>query len=445
MKTHFAVLSLAVLLPAQQPASDPFIKGGGKPKAGAPAPQQPQAEPDVVFLLESFTLPQSQYTAWIDTPADREKLHARVIEAVQKGTAALDGCHFIRTRPGTRCTLDASEEFIYPTQWSKADHTTGLQYPEAMEMSPMGDRLEFEPVVDDHGSLLTLNHSLERARFLGYRPVKTAARFQGAVTAALAQQKTLAIQRLVLGLPALAGTMGVGDAITLVFITPRLISTPPPAEPVSKGAGNPSLTARVISLGRTRAWELLRQHAGRDDALLTQLRGLIASKDAVLEHISTTTSQAGQRMVQDSGEQHYYGTEFDAPFSGTPARPAIDAQTPAQPAVRPYQASVTAFDCRQLGFHWESETVLYHPGNGTASTDLSFSFVKFNGTVKDPAWSPHYPTWPLFINQQATTSVRQPLGTTLLVSTLSPPGETGINGRKDDSRVWFLFLETTLE
>lgn len=445
MKTILpSLLCLASLLSAQEPPKDPFIKEAKKNSAPPPAAAI-EDRTNIALLVETFTLPQSLHASLLAEEEGREKLHPRVLAAVKDGTATLDAFHFVRTRSGTRSRLHSSEEFIFPVDWNTAAPETGLQYPKSFEMQPMGDVFEFEPVFENDGAAISVNSSFTRARFHGFRPAQADRTKPGAVVASISRPQVLSSVRMLPGIPSLLGSHSHEGGTLLVFGTPQLLRIEPPAQPVSKGAGNFSLTPRIVSLDRKTAWELLRQHPDGGPQLAAALQKLLASKQAVLEHISTLTGTPGTRVVHDSGGQFYYGTEFAPPFPGLPASPAVDEKTPAQRAVPPNPASVTAFECRQLGFRCEMEPVLTAHQTDLASINLSVSFTHHNGDVQDEHWSTHYPQLPLFIEQNVVTSVLQTLGSTILVGTLSPPGETGINGRKDEARAWLLLLETVME
>ena len=82
---------LAVVSSAQEaPKKDPFIKD----KKPAVAPQPTEQVANVTFLLETFSVPQADFAAWLEMPEGRDKLHAQVLAAVKAGKATLDGCHF---------------------------------------------------------------------------------------------------------------------------------------------------------------------------------------------------------------------------------------------------------------------------------------------------------------------------------------------------------------
>ena len=441
MKTQTLLfLAITSLLPAQEKTKDPFIKDKKAPEAAQPA----DSPTNLTFSLETFTLPQADYATWLDSPTGRDQLHSRVLAAVKAGTARLDACHFVRGKSGQQLALESIEELMYPTLWHDAD-STGFQYPAAFDMRKLGDRLELEATLEVSGAALDLNHSFERAHFLGFRPYKADTTLSGVAIADFLDQKTPSNTGLLPGVPALLGThTGEGRQVTLFFATPQVLRIAPTQKKPMRGVGNLALTPRLFSLDRTRAWELLQKHPEDSAALLAEIQPLIATQDAVLEHISTITGKGGNVMSHESGQVFNYGTEFHPPTDEKPTKPSQDPQTPAEPARAKALAGTAALDGRALGYRWEVEPVLGEEGD-LADISIKFSYSTHTGAVKDPHWNGHYPELPVFTNQEITTNITQAVGTTILISTLNPPGNTGVNGRKDEARVWLLFLETNLE
>ncbi|MFO1438794.1 MAG: hypothetical protein U1F81_10820 [Verrucomicrobiaceae bacterium] len=422
------VFAFVTALAAQEaPKKDPFIKDK---KAATPPPTEQVA--NVTFLLESFTMPQADYIAWLKVPGNRDGLHGLLLEAMRAGKATLDACHYVSTKSGTRFSLESVDEMSFPVEWDHADEK-GFQYPVAFEMKPAGDRLEAEPTVDASNSLVDVNQSFERVRFAGLRAQKADRTLPGVVVADFHEQRAPANAALPARMPALVSVHAASEGqVSLTFITPRVQPVIRPAKAAPRGAGNILLTPRVISLDRLRAWELMEQHADDARALLHQLNGSLADGSAVLEHISMLRGKPGMRVQSEAVKQHYYGTEFHPP---TPAKPPAQAAT---------QAGTSNFDCRRIGFNWEAESVLSTDGQ-IIDINIMFERCTFAGNLADPLWNEHYPDYPVFGCQKITTSCAQAAGSTILLSTLNPPGDTGVNGRKDESRVWFLFLEAVVE
>jgi len=443
MKTHTLLfLALVTALIAQDKPKDPFVKDK---KAAAEAAATADVPKNVVCLIETITLPQVDYVALLDSPKDREKLYERAVAAVKAGSAKLDGCHSITTKSGIRSVSEAVDELIYPTEWNGADRA-GFQYPKAFEMRQLGDRIELEPTLEAGAGALDMTHAFSRIRFLGFRQYRADTTLSGVPVADFIEQQGPSGCRVIPGVPALVATLTSlqPGVITLVFATTQVVSVIAPAPPPQLGAGNIHMTARVISLDRMKGWELLKKHPLDGTACLAELKPLLAAKEAVLEHVSTISTKSGTRAVHDSGGLYPYGTEFDPPTEGKPAQPSDDPKKPATPAKEPALAGTKSFESRALGFRFEVEPTM-NVARTTIDIITSFSNTLLKGALKDKNWSERYPDLPLFSNQKITTGYTQAFGSTTLIGTLNPPGDTGANEHKDESRLWLLFLEVSHE
>lgn len=458
MKPHLCLfLACASLLNAQDKPKDPFIKDK-KAASAAPSAAATPAEPfaaedtavpevrkNVLCFVETFTLSQADYAALLDAPDGRDKLYNLVQAAVKAGSAKLDGCHLVTTKSNTRSTVEGVDELIYPTEWTPADRA-GFQYPTAFEMRQMGDKFEFEPDLNDENGTLNMTHDFSRDRLLGVRLSKADATLAGVPVMDIFARHGPSTCRMIPGFPTLISTLNdvQPGSITLVFATAQVITLKSPKAPAAKGTGNLFLTARVISLDRTKGWELLKEHAMDGVACLAELKPLIAAKEATLEHLATINVQSGVRATHESGLIHYYGTEFAPPTEGTPAQPGEDPKKPGTPARPAGLAGTTAFEARNLGFRLELEPTVSED-NGFVDLTLAPEFVSMTGNLKDKNWNEHYPDVPVFTNQKITTGYTQVIGTTHLIGTMNPPGDTGVNEHKDEGRMWLLFMDMNLE
>ncbi len=451
-------LACTSLLSAQDTPKDPFIKdkkaAGAVPAAQGSSAASASAKPaatvlrkNILCFIETFTLPQADYMALIDAPDGHDKLHAHMLAAVKAGTVKLDGCHSITMKSGIRSSLAGVDELVFPTEWTPAD-LTGFQYPTALEMHQLGDHLELEMVLDEESGALHLTHDFSRDRFLGMRLCKADATLAGVPVPEFFEQHGPSSCQMVPGRPALIATLnhdGQPGDITLVFATAQVISLAVPAKP-AKGKGSLLVTERVISLDRMKGWELLKKHASDGDgaACLAELKPLLAAKEAVLEHVSTIHTQAGTRALHQSGLLFTYATELAPPSAGAPAEPSNDPKKPGIPARAPGLAGVTAFATRPLGFNLEVEPTRSED-NVFADMTLSPQYVRMTGNLKDKNWSEHYPEMPVFSSQKIITGYTQLIGSTTLVGTLNPPGDTGANEHKDEGRMWLLFMDVNPE
>lgn len=443
MKTHLCLfIATTSLLCAQDKPKDPFVKD--KQAAAAPAVTEDSPR-NVQCLIETFTLPQADYAALLDGQEGRDKLYNQVLAAVMAGTAKLDGCHLIMTHPGSRSTLECVDELVYPTEWTAADRA-GFQYPTAFEMRQLGDHFEFEPTLDDESGALNVSHQFSRDRLLGVRLFKADTTLAGIPVMDLLVRNGTSACRVIPGFPTLIATLKDAQpgSITLVFATMQVIALPAPKTPVGNGKGNLMLTARVISLDRTKGWELLKKHGMEGRGCLAALKPLLAAKEATLEHIATINTQSGVRALHESGTLHTYGTEFMPPSDNAPVPSGDDPKVQAASARPGGLAGTRSMESRNTGFRLEVEPTRSEDG-ALAEMTLAPEFVKMTGNLKDKNWSEHYPEVPLFSTQKITTGYAQVIGTTALVGTMNPPGDTGANEHKDEGRMWLLFMDVNLE
>ncbi|MFN0079667.1 MAG: hypothetical protein ACKVY0_24650 [Prosthecobacter sp.] len=451
MKSHALLfLALVTVLAAQDKPKDPFVKdkkaATAAPAAAAePEPDVPEAPKNVLCFIETFTLSHTDYAALLDAPEGQDKLYSHVQAAVKTGTAKLDGCHLMTNKSGTRSTLESVDELIYPTEWTPADRT-GSQYPTAFEMRQLGDKFEFEPTLDDENGTLNITHEFSRDRLLGIRLFKADATLAGVPVVDVFARRGPSSCRMIPGFPTLISTLNdvQPGIITLVFATAQVITLKAPKEPAAKSKSNLMLTARVISIDRMKGWELLKKHAMEGGACLAELKPMLAAKEATLEHLATINTQSGVRATHESGLLYTYGTEYAPPTEGVPAQPSDDPKKPGTPARPAGLAGTTAFEQRSTGFRLEVEPTR-SADNAFSDLTLAPEFVRMTGNLKDKNWNEHYPEVPLFSNQKITTGYTQVIGTTTLIGTMNPPGDTGANEHKDEGRMWLLFMDVNQE
>lgn len=456
MKTSFTLfLASACLLAAQDKPKDPFIKDKKAAASPAAAPAQagkgddadpPAKSPtNVRCFLETFTLPQADYAALIDGPDGRDKLYPHTLAAVKAGTARLDGCHLALSKSSTRTTLQCADELIYPVEWTPADRA-GFQYPAAFEMRPLGDEFEFEPTLDEEKNRLNLNHAFTRNRLFGLRLSKADTTVTGVPVPDIFMRGCPSTCWMIPGLPKLIGTLQSPQAgdITLVFATCEVLTLSAPKAPAAKMAGNLILTARVISLDRMTGWELLKKHGKEGAPCLGALKPLLADQSATLEHVVTITTESGTRALHESGIHHHYGVEFSPPTERASGQLSEGPKTLGTLARPGHRAGTTRHETRPLGFRLEVEPVRSEDG-AFADLTLAPEHISMTGNLKDKNWSEHYPEVPLFTAQKTTTGYTHVIGTTSLIGTMNPPGDTGANEHKDENRLWLLFMDVNQE
>lgn len=436
------LFAFVTTLVGQVNPADPFIKDK---KTAAEEQKAEEAPTNVLCIVETITLPQTDYAALLDSSQGREKLYENAVMAMKNGGAKLDGCHWIRTKSATRSSMEAVDELIYPTDWHSSD-SAGFQYPNNFEMRQLGDRFEFEPTIDGKTGVLSFNHSFRRDRFLGFRPYKADSTLTGVPVVSIHGQQAPAACVMIPGVPTLLSTLSDSQSgeITLVFATAHVVDIIGRSPAEAKGSGNILTTMRVISLDRMKGWELLKQHPLDSESCLAALKPMLVAKEAALEHISTISTRSGSRSVHASGGEYFYGTEFAPPLEARPEKKSTDPQKPDTAAPAGEAASTMAFESRSLGFRWEIEPSLNEAAS-ICEINIAPSNTVMTGHLRDPNWNERYPEIPLFSSQQITVGCTQAVGSTILLGTLNPPGDTGANEHKDEGRMWLLFLEVNLE
>lgn len=446
MKTPTTLLFLALtsLLPAQvnPKEKDPFIKDKQAQPADAAEKARPAAPPprNVLCLVETITLPQAGYAVLLDGQPGSGKLYEMAQDSVKRGEAKLDGCHFLTNKSGQRAVQECVDELMYPIEYDFAD-SSGLQYMTSLDSARLGDRLEMEIVLEPAGGRLSVTPAVMRERFEGYRLCKPDSTLPGVPLPVFTAQQCPTSFNAVVGAPTLLSTLTNANSgsITLVFATFKVTEFSKPAKAAAKGngSGNVVATARVISLDRALGCSLLKKHWQNDAACLAELKTMMATQQATLEHISSVVVVSGTRISQQGGTKVLFGTEFSPPQEALAGTEKTGGR-PAKPA------SLKSEEMRQLGFSWESEFVV-NAEESLIDTTVSFSNVRMAPALKDKNWPEKYPELPVFTTQNITTSFIQEAGSTLLMGTLNPPGDTGVNERKDESRMWLVFQDASLE
>ncbi|MGV3663983.1 MAG: hypothetical protein ACO1TE_27675 [Prosthecobacter sp.] len=442
------LLTFATGLRAQDKSKerDPFIKDkqaqagpGGAAETAPKAPPAPVAPPrNVLCLVETITLPQAGYSVLLEGAAGGKNLYETVQDSVKQGGAKLDGCHFLANKSGQRAVLECVDELMYPIEFDYAD-SAGLQYMTSLETERLGDRLEMDWVLEPGGDRVSVTHAVMRERFDGFRPCKAESTLPGVPVPVFTGRESPATSNALVGVPTLLATLphaNSGD-ITLVFATFKVAEVGKPAKAAAKRNGNVVVTIRVISLDRSAGCALLKKHWQNDVASLAELKTMMAAQQATLEHVSTVVVTSGNRVSQHGGEMYRYGTEFSPPQEATAGSDKVAAQ-----AARP--ASLKSQEMRILGFNWESEYVVNAEGS-LIDTMVAFSNVRMAPVLKDKHWPERYPELPVFTTQNITTAFTQEAGSTLLMGTLNPPGDTGVNERQDEGRMWLVFQDAALE
>jgi hypothetical protein len=106
-------------------------------------------------------------------------------------------------------------------------------------------------------------------------------------------------------------------------------------------------------------------------------------------------------------------------------------------------ASFVAFEMRPVGWRIEVDPVVSL--GGIVDLNLVIEHTMHRGNLEGPPLLARYPHMPVFATQKITTAITTRLGQQGFLGTLNAPRDTGANGRKDDGRAWFAFVQVTME
>jgi hypothetical protein len=215
------------------------------------------------------------------------------------------------------------------------------------------------------------------------------------------------------------------------------------------GVAEGVLQFEIISLPILAARKEILAHPVEAD-LYQSLDAALDRKDsgAVLEHIHTLRVRSGQRSKVEGINEFAYPTEMDPPQ--IPQNISIAAPSAAPPPSAgegrvfppwPYTAVTPAsFAVRNLGWTVEAE-LTFSEDRKTADLNLAPELVKFISRM--PQGITGEILLPVFETQKSSSQVHTWVGQPALVSTMSPPTDTGIKGGNRENRVWLLFVTVT--
>lgn len=204
----------------------------------------------------------------------------------------------------------------------------------------------------------------------------------------------------------------------------------------------------IFSLPPLAARQALISHP-RESALYAWLEAQAANKDGPvrLEHHSVTLVRGGQKSVNEAIDEIPRGTEFSPPRIpqdlGLPVAP-VSTTSPGGGAVfAPWPRAGTtpqSIEFRNTGHTLEVELSFGNDGQ-TVDLNLAPQTSRRIGMVKwgllEEIQQPVYET------QKCSAQVSNLTGQPTLVSTFSPPLNTGVPGSNTVDRTWLLFVTVT--
>lgn len=216
------------------------------------------------------------------------------------------------------------------------------------------------------------------------------------------------------------------------------------APPVFAGAPNVGVLVEFIEVEQTTATRLIREHAGKADAL--ELRDAVqklvdGDKEKTKAHIASTTyvrTTDQQRAKVQSVIEFIYPTEYDPPEMPSTLTGPIE-----KGVVISVPASPTAFAMRPVGITLEVEPTI-SKNRGTIELKIAPQSVEFVGDRsygKDESEA----TQPLFFSLLTTTSINIKPGAYALLAVHAPRTKGDVKTRLDldPDRSVLVFIRAT--
>lgn len=467
----FAASTLTATAQEATPPSDPFVKS--KPAATAtPSPTEALAAPSApghpIFVFETYLLSQEDLDALHAESPPATEFYTSVRRLTTDGKATLETVVAVPTKSGQRVASESVDEVLYATEFDPPEAGRPYAFPSAYENRPTGERIELDPVVSEDGKRLDVNLSTEITRFQGFVELKAGnapAGAGGELQPLFTSRKITTSVTCRPGVPFLLGTQsrpgGTGlpetdratAMVSVSFITGRMVEVPFDAKPDVRDVANLRSVFRFYSLPRDSARDLLVSTTDAE-TLLTQMLAL--PKEAVkLERIMTLHTRPGQRATIEEIAENLYGTQAVPPSSPlvqqavpegkNAAGTVISALPPVYASAKEVlPAATNAIEMRPVGWRIELDPVL-SPDGSVVDLNLAPEHVENRGNLQGPPLLDRYPQKPVFAAQKITTCVNATIGRQCFLGTFNAPHDTGVNGRKDDGRVWFAFVKVTLE
>lgn len=452
--------------PAEPKPTPPTPTAGGSAGAGAASKEAPPHH--LLMTFETYRLPQEALDALFEKTAAGPALYEEVRKLVHGGGASLETVMAVPSRSGQRASIESNDEYIYPTEFQAPTHAVSYGFPTSIETRLLGERIEVDPVEGPDGGTVDMNFTQEITKLVGFNVVKSGEYSEGELQPLFASRKIQTIVRSPFGQPTFCGTLsephasGVeaadGDgSVSVTFVRtnpcPVSLEAKPGKGSLKEGEGNGRnirFIFRCFSLPREVARDLLAETVDAEK-LHARLAGLPAGQRK-LERLLTLVTHTGNRSLTNETAEWLYSIEIQPPQSWDQDNTGLNlgAVPAAAPAPRekdrlPFiPAGATSFESRPVGWQVELDPVL-GPGAQWVDVNLAPAYLQYRGTIQGHPLMARYPEHPLFSSQKILTAVMASVGKQCFLGTMSPPRDTGANGRKDDGRTWFAFMKATLE
>ena len=471
-------------------SGDPFVKNK---EAEHPADAAPPA--NVCFTVEIYTLAQDDAARLLaDNPGGAAR-HDAVLKLAVEGKARFEALLSDVTKSGQRTVVGQCDEVRYPTEYLPSPVPGEPPLPTVFETRDTGQTLEYEPVTSPDNSVCDINIALSSTHFNGFAefggrpqdPLVAQPKFD---TGELTTSMKLVMGKLhFLGTISTspqftddAGTQATPQQVKLAFGRASLV-------PVTSGTSGPQEEGSLMehqlifySMDREAARKILAGDPA-PGSYHAAVQALAAKQEAHLERLTVLNTMSGQRAVVEEVNEMRNPTDYGffqknksaeetekamPPLvpptfpanTGTQAAPAPSATpAPALPSVyvtiHPVQTPVatgtaykpgsdqeylaSSFDTRNAGLTLEIEPVAQ---KSIVDINIAPGIVRDLGGLQGNGVARKYPAIPVFETNKVTTSIAAPMGVYAYIGTFNPPGDTGVNGRKDTGKVWLGFIRT---
>ena len=464
-------------VPPEPEPGDPFVKGGTSPKKRATKPDEAAPRPvNYQVLLETFDLSREDFLGLLDGPGDDEARYRRVAEWMAGGRAKLVTFTALTARSGQRVVAESFDEVISATEFDPPVAEEDAAFPMSFETRNAGETLELELTVGEDGRRANVSIVPNFCRLVKFADdFGSPGRTNSAVSQPrFATRKLTTNAALTMNHPRLLGTLSaagedgaVAGQVRVAFLSvrPQVLPVAKPEAPVP-GSNLLRVEYTFFSLDRAAARELWLAKP-EPQTCYDALRALVAEKKARLEHASINVMLSGNRTATEETEESRYAAEFHPPAipgaaegnSGNSSAPAAEkdkvpttastasVRLATAPGVWPKKAMIpangSAFETRNVGFTSEIEPVLGEDG-ATVDMNCALNFTRHLGSLEVTGIAKSYPPRPLFEVRKFTGSQTATVGQQQFLSTFNLPVESGVNGRKDDGRVWLGFVRAVL-
>jgi len=415
--------------PANSPAAtrgaDPFVKD----PSASPSPDSQSEKPVGViilrFTIEVYALAQADAVHILEGSTDGEARHTSVLALENKGKARLETLLSEVNKSGQRAVVEQVDEFRYPTSFFVSGTNSS---PTDYETRNAGSTLEWEPMLSQDNKTCDMNMVPQTVRLAGFRD--EAPGLKPAGQPIFETQKFTTAQILATGRNELLGTFSrapreespgadpqESEEVRLAFGRVDLVEIPPGKllrSPDDSGTVEQRLT--LFSMDRDAARNILAAPPA-PGACYAAVQALVDQGKARLERTNVLITKTGQRAVVEEVREIRYAV-FD---------------------------NAADFETRNTGLTMEIEPTLGLYG----IVDISIvpQLVQFVGDFQGSGptgAAAKYPPSPLFRTRKITTALSAGLGEQAFLGTFSSPGDDGIEGERDDGKVWLAFLLTNL-